>query len=134
MLEIFAHHLSECGNALALQHKSGESPAIARARDYIFDHSDDELSLSAVARIVNMSATYFRSKFKEMTGIRFVDYVARVRIEKARDSLLDPDRRVSEVAFEVGFLSLSQFNRTFRKIAGESPSGRRCEWRMIWAV
>jgi len=125
LLEIFAGHLSECGNALTLQRNSGETPAIARARDYIFDHSDDELSLTAVAQIVNMSATYFSSKFKEVTGIRFVDYVARVRIEKARNFLLNPNQRVSEVAFEVGFQSLSQFNRAFRKIAGESPSGYR---------
>ena len=125
LLEIFARHLSECGNALALQHKSGESPAIARAKDYISDHSDDELSLAAVAQIVNMSATYFSSKFKEMTGIRFVDYVSRVRIEKARNFLLDPQRRVSEVAFEVGFQSLSQFNRAFRSICGEPPSEYR---------
>ena len=127
LLEIFARHLSECGNALALQRKSGEPPAIAHARDYIFDHSDDELSLAALARIVNMSATYFSSKFKEVTGIRFVDYVARVRIEKARSFLLDPNRRVSEVAYEVGFLSLSQFNRAFRKICGESPTEYRAK-------
>jgi AraC-like DNA-binding protein len=125
LLEIFARHLAECGNALALQHKSGETPAIARAKVYISDHSDDELSLAVVAQLVNMSATYFSSKFKEMTGIRFVDYVARVRIEKARSLLLDPQRRVSEVAFEVGFQSLSQFNRTFRSICGESPTEYR---------
>lgn len=125
LLEIFARHLSECGNALSLQHQSGESPAIAQAKNHIFDHSDDELSLATVAQAVNMSATYFSSKFKEMTGIRFVDYVARVRIEKARNFLLDPHRRVSEVAFEVGFQSLSQFNRAFRKICGESPTEYR---------
>jgi AraC-like DNA-binding protein len=62
-----------------------------------------------------------------MTGINFVEFVARTRVEKARNLLLNPNRRVSEVAFEVGFQSLSQFNRAFRKIAGESPRKYRAK-------
>ncbi len=127
LLGIFALHLAECGNALVLHGTSGGTPAIERARSYIRDHSDDELSLAAVAQIVNMSATYFSEKFKEMTGINFVEYVARTRVEKARNLLLNPNRRVSEVAFEVGFQSLSQFNRAFKKVAGESPRGHRAK-------
>ncbi|MBC8128164.1 MAG: PocR ligand-binding domain-containing protein [Gloeobacteraceae cyanobacterium ES-bin-144] len=127
LLEIFAQHLAECGNALALQDTGGETPALARARSHIRDHSDDELSLAAVAHVANMSATYFSEKFKVMTGINFVDYVARTRVEKARHLLLNPKRRVSEVAYEVGFQSLSQFNRAFRRIAGESPRDYRAK-------
>ena len=127
LLAIFARHLAECGNALALNGTSGESPAVERARSFIRDHSDDELSLAAVAKSVNMSATYFSAQFKQMTGINFVEYVARTRIEKARHFLLDPTRRVSEVAFDVGFQSLSQFNRTFKNIVGESPSAYRAK-------
>ncbi len=127
LLAIFAQHLAECGNALALHGTSGEFPAVEKARSFIRDHSDDELSLAAVAKTVNMSATYFSGKFKEVTGINFVEYVARTRIEKARHFLLDPTRRVSEVAFDVGFQSLSQFNRTFKNIVGESPSAYRAK-------
>ena len=127
LLNTFAEHLASCSRVLMLQSQEKESPAITRARSYIRDHSDDELSLAAVAQIVNMSATYFSEKFKEMTGINFVDYVARTRVEKARNLLLNPSRRVSEVAFEVGFQSLSQFNRTFRKVVGESPRDYRAK-------
>ena len=127
LLGTFAEHLASCSRVLTLQSQEKESPAIARARSYIRDHSDDELSLAAVAQIVNMSATYFSEKFKEMTGINFVDYVARTRVEKARNLLLNPNRRVSEIAFEVGFQSLSQFNRTFKKVVGESPRDYRAK-------
>ena len=125
LLAIFASHLAECGNALVLQDTSSETPAISRAKNYIRDHSDDELSLAVVAHVVNMSATYFSERFKEMTGINFVDYVSRTRVKKARNLLLNSKRRVSEVAFEVGFQSLSQFNRAFKKIAGHSPRETR---------
>ena len=69
-----------------------------------------------------MSANYFSEKFKQATGLNFVEYVARTRVEKARNLLLNPNMRISEVAFEVGFQSLSQFNRVFRRVTGESPS------------
>ena len=127
LLNTFAEHLAACSSVLVLQAQQKDSPAISQARNYIRDHSDDELSLSAVAHVVNMSATYFSEKFKEMTGINFVEYVARTRIEKARNLLLNPNRRVCEVAFEVGFQSLSQFNRMFKKVVGEAPRDYRAK-------
>ena len=127
LLNTFAEHLAACSSVLVLQSQQKDSPAIAQARTYIRDHSDDELSLAAVAHVVNMSATYFSEKFKEMTGINFVEYVARTRVEKARNLLLNPNRRISEVAFEVGFQSLSQFNRTFKKVVGETPRDYRAK-------
>ena len=127
LLNTFAEHLAACSSALVLQSQQKDSPAITQARTYIRDHSDDSMSLAAVARVVNMSATYFSQKFKEMTGINFIEYVARTRVEKARNLLLNPNRRVSEVAFEVGFQSLSQFNRAFKKVAGVSPREYRAK-------
>ena len=59
------------------------------------------------------------------TGLTFTDYLARVRIEKAKMLLLDRNRRVSEVAYDVGFQSLTHFNRIFRKLAGKSPTSYR---------
>jgi AraC-like DNA-binding protein len=60
-----------------------------------------------------------------VTGVNFVDYVARMRIEKACDLLQDRHVRISEIAFAVGFQSLSQFNRVFKKLSGRSPSAYR---------
>jgi AraC-like DNA-binding protein len=125
LLHIFAKHLAASSNLLALQAKPAESAAMASARGYIEDHSDDEISLGAVARVVNMSANYFSAKFKEATGLNFVDYVARTRVEKARNLLQNPKVQVSQIAFEVGFQSLSQFNRAFKSVVGEPPR----QWR-----
>ncbi|HZJ13540.1 MAG TPA: helix-turn-helix domain-containing protein [Chthoniobacteraceae bacterium] len=125
LLTIFAEHLGECAEALALQSHPEEPAAITRARTFIADHSQDDLSLAAVASAVNMSACYFSEKFKEITGINFVTYVARTRIEKARHLLQNSKLRVSEIAFEVGFQSLSQFNRAFKQVTGKAPSKYR---------
>ena len=125
LLEIFARHLAECGNVLALQSRTAEPPRITRARTYIRDHSAEEMSLAIVAKIVNMSASYFSEKFKAATGINFVDYVGRTRIEKARILLENPKLRISEIAYDVGFQSLSQFNRAFRRVTGKAPKEYR---------
>jgi AraC-like DNA-binding protein/ligand-binding sensor protein len=125
LLTIFAQHLSALSNQLMVQSAASESPAIARARVYIAERHADELSLTGVAQSVNMSAFYFCKTFKKATGMTFTDYLARVRVEKVKNLLLNPHKRVSEAAYEVGFQSLSQFNRVFRRIAGEAPTTYR---------
>ena len=125
LLAIFAQHLAAVSNQLLVQGASAEAPAIARARRLIADRHTEELSLGQMARAVNMSAFYFCKSFKKATGMTFTDYLARVRVEKVRNLLLNPHKRVSEAAYEAGFQSLSQFNRVFRRIAGESPTAYR---------
>jgi AraC-like DNA-binding protein len=63
--------------------------------------------------------------FKKATGLNFTEYLSRVRIEKAKNLLLNPNLRISEIAFEVGFQSLTHFNRVFKKIVGQSPTDYR---------
>ncbi len=125
LLAIFARHLAACGNQLALQRTAPDGSAVSRARQIIDEGYRDELSLGDVARRVNVSAGYFSMLFKKATGLNFVDYVARLRVEKAKNLLQNPIPRISEVAYDVGFQSLSQFNRTFRRIVGASPRAWR---------
>ncbi len=104
-----------------------EPVEIWKARKFIRGHSDEELSLTKVARFVNISPNHFSEKFKEVTGVNFVDYIARTRTEKARERLQNSNLRISEIAFAVGFQSLSQFNRVFKKLTGKAPSAYRAK-------
>jgi AraC-like DNA-binding protein len=111
---------------IRLQNNDRAEPVeIWKARKFIEEHSNEELSLNRVARAVNISGNYLSEKFKEITGVNFVEYVARVRFEKACDLLENADRRISEIAFAIGFQSLSQFNRIFKKLSGKSPTAYR---------
>jgi len=125
LLSSFAQHLALLSNELMITEANAESPTIARARTFIAEHFEEDLSLGCVAGAVHVSATYFCKLFKTATGLRFTDYVARVRVEAVKRILLNPHKRVSEAAYEAGFQSLSQFNRVFRRVAGESPSDYR---------
>ena len=102
-----------------------EPVEIWKARKLIEEHSGEELSLSKVAKAVNSSANHLSEKFKQVTGVNFVAYIAGIRFERARDLLLHSNLRVSEIAFTVGFQSLSQFNRVFKKRSGKSPTEYR---------
>jgi AraC-like DNA-binding protein len=98
---------------------------IWKARKFIEGHSAEELSLSKVAKAASISRNHLSERFKQVTGINFVEYVARTRFEKACELLADGDLRISEIAFEVGFQSLSQFNRVFKRLSGKSPTAYR---------
>ena len=130
LLTIFGQHLSLVSNQIAVQQQSVEPARITRARAFIDTHHADGLSLGDVASAVNTSTFYFCKMFKKATGLNFTEYLSRIRIEKAKNLLLNPNLRVSEIAYEVGFQSLTHFNRVFRKLAGESPSRYRAKSRV----
>ena len=106
------------------RHKA-EPVEIWKTRKFIEEHSGEELSLSKVAKAVNIHPNYLSERFKQITGIKFVEYVARTRFERACALLNNGDLRISEIAFAAGFQSLSQFNRVFKKFSGKSPTQYR---------
>ena len=122
LLEIFGKHLSLVANQIALSDVEAESPLVRRARAYIAGHHEDPVSLEEVAKAMHVSTFYFCKMFKKATGLTFTDYLSRIRVEKAKTLLLNPHLRVSEIAYMVGFQSLTHFNRVFRSLTGESPS------------
>jgi AraC-like DNA-binding protein/ligand-binding sensor protein len=125
LLEIFGGHLSILSNQIAVENSASEPPAVTRAKQFIAQNQNGAICLASVAKAVNTSTFYFCKLFKRATGLTFTDYLARVRIEKAKALLLDRNRRVSEVGYDVGFQSLTHFNRVFRKIVRQSPSSYR---------
>jgi AraC-like DNA-binding protein/ligand-binding sensor protein len=127
LLEIFASHLSELSNQIAIQRENAEPPMISRAKKYIQENQAEEISLGQVAKAVNASTFYFCKMFKKSVGVNFTEYVCRLRIESAKNLLLNPNLRVSEIAYQVGFQSLTHFNRVFKKTVGEAPTEYRAK-------
>jgi len=125
MLEIFARHISELAARISVIPEMSEPDAIRRSREYIRKNSDDRISLDQVASVANMSASHFCRVFKKATDMNFSEYVARVRVEKAKKMLLESNYTMTHIAFDTGFNSVTDFNRTFKKITGETPTGYR---------
>jgi len=125
LLWIFAQHIAMVSNQILVQRENTELPAISRARQFIHENQTEDLSLGQVAKAVNTSIFYFCKMFHKSTGLNFTDYVSRIRVEKAKNLLLNRNLRVSEIAYEVGFQSLTHFNRVFKKIMGQPPTAYR---------
>jgi AraC-like DNA-binding protein/ligand-binding sensor protein len=125
LLRVFAEHLSIVANQVVFRSEHAEAPSMTKARDFIAANFAEDLKLAQVAQAVHMSSFYFCKQFKKATGLNFTNYLSRVRVEKAKQLLLDPHLRVSEIAFECGFQSLTHFNRIFRKLVGEAPTAYR---------
>ena len=125
LLGIFAEHLGMKGNEITVRSSHAESPVITRAKQFIEEHHTEDLDLGQVARAVHTSMFYYCKLFRKATGLNFTDYVSRLRTEKAKNLLLNPNLRISEIAYEVGFQSLTHFNRVFKKVVGQSPTEYR---------
>jgi AraC-like DNA-binding protein/ligand-binding sensor protein len=122
LLTFFAQQLSALINQIVLENQNSEPPLVRKAREYIQQHKMEPLSLATVAQASGASVFHFCKVFKKATGLKFTDYVARMRLEDAKTQLLNPNRRISEIAYDVGFQSLTQFNRMFKRIFGQSPT------------
>ncbi|MEP6922730.1 MAG: AraC family transcriptional regulator, partial [bacterium] len=122
LLSFFAEQLSALINRIMLEKQNAEPPLVQKAREYIEKHKLEPLSLADVAKAAGASVFHFCKVFHKATGLTFTDYVARVRLDDAKTQLVNPNRRISEVAYDVGFQSLTQFNRTFKRVFGQSPT------------
>jgi AraC-like DNA-binding protein len=89
------------------------------------NYKDQNLGLDNFAEALSLQKDYFRQKFKKEFNINFPDYLNQFRINKAKNLLVESDLSVMDIAIMVGFKSLENFARTFKKQTGQSPT----EWR-----
>jgi AraC-like DNA-binding protein len=103
-------------------HSVGAVPAkINRAAGFLREHHGQSISLADVAAEVGLSRERLSRLFHESLGINFSEYLTQVRLATAQEQLRRTDRSITEIAYDSGFQSLSQFNRSFAKLEGRSP-------------
>jgi AraC-like DNA-binding protein len=95
------------------------------AIDYIYERSDRPIALPDAARAASLSPSYFSRLFSRATGASFRGFLNGIRIERAEELMLDPRRRIADVALECGFESLRTFNRAYLALRGRPPGGER---------
>ncbi len=129
LIEVFAQFLAESASRQAIASSESEPPAVVSAKEFVQSHAEDAITLEQVIQHVHVSRFYFCKLFKRATGMTLTEYVARVRIEKAKQLLVDPSRRISEVVFAAGFGSIPRFNSLFKRHVGVPPSEYRANLR-----
>lgn len=94
---------------------------IRLVKTFIDDHLEQDLSLEAIANLVQLSPHYFASLFRQSVGQSPHQYVLQSRIERSKQLLKQPELSIAQVAQCVGFQNQSHFTTTFRRIVGCTP-------------
>ena len=101
-------------------------PSVTKACGYIRARAlVDDINLAGVARHCGVSEGHLSRIFHHATGLTFREYLSQIRIGRAKSLLIHSGKNVTEIAYESGFQSLSQFHRAFRKIHGTTPGEMR---------
>jgi AraC-like DNA-binding protein len=96
---------------------------------YIRENYFRPISLQNIAKVAMMSPFTFSRYFKKNCGAGFVEYLNRVRTNKACYLLRETEYQVQDIAMECGFASISNFNKQFRKTEGISPRDYRAQFK-----
>lgn len=106
----------------ALAMKNTNLARIDKALKRIHSSYKEALPVDSLASLVNMSPSSFHRSFQDVTSSSPIQYIKKIRLNKARDLLLDQSVRVGEAASYVGYESVAQFSREFKRYFGSSPS------------
>jgi AraC-like DNA-binding protein len=98
-----------------------EAALVARANEYIEGHHAENLSLELVADALGADSRHLSRLIKQASEMDFSDYLDSVRVERAKNLLLNPNYYFIEIVSELGFESLGEFNRAFTEVVGELP-------------
>ena len=112
------------GKALSLQH----CHVVSRAQEYIRQNfADPNITLNDVASHVGMSPAHFSTVFSQSAGCTFISWLTSLRIEKAKELLMKKDKKLSDIALEIGYNEPNYFSHVFRKTVGMTPKEFRSE-------
>jgi two-component system, response regulator YesN len=103
---------------------------VIKARKYVQTHLCEKISLTEVADHLHLNSSYFSRMYKKETGEGFVEYVTRVKMEKALEILDQSIKSVEQIADELGFESKSYFLKTFKRFYGLSPKSLKYKNRL----
>lgn len=110
--------LREKGNSL-------QSRQIDSAIKYINENYEKDISLNEISGVVYLNPAYFSTLFKKVTGQNFVDYLQKVRIDRAKNLLSTTHMPISDIAEQTGYKSAHYFSKVFLKAVGIKPTEYR---------
>lgn len=94
---------------------------VSHVKGYILQHYDEDVSLNKLAGFVHVNASYLSRVFKQNTGENLLEYIRRVRLDKAKELLEKPSLRIHEVSEMLGFQNPAYFSFYFKKNMGMTP-------------
>jgi two-component system, response regulator YesN len=105
--------------------KRKDKKLVEIVKEYIIKHYNEDITLNRIAEVVYVNSSYICDLFKTQTGENFVDYLTKIRIEKAKVLLRNVKIKTYEVGQMVGYEDATYFSKVFKKVVGVSPSEYR---------
>jgi AraC-like DNA-binding protein len=102
-------------------HKISETERMRLVHEYVLKHFKENINLSTVASLSNMTDAAFCRYFKSRTNKTFSDFVKEIRIGNACKMLQDENKSISQTCYESGYNTVSNFNNQFKSLKGISP-------------
>lgn len=95
------------------------------ALQFIKEHFNEDISLNDVAKVAYLNESYLSRKIKKMLGVGFVEYITKLRMEKAMEYLKNPNIKITEISHKIGYQDYRYFSHKFKEYTGYLPS----EWK-----
>lgn len=105
--------------------KRKDRKSVEIIKEYIQKHYNEDVNLNKIVEVTFLSSCYVSDLFKNKTGENIIDYLTRVRIEKAKTLLKDVKIKTYEVSQMVGYEDATYFSKVFKKVVGVSPTEYR---------
>ncbi|MEN2414893.1 AraC family transcriptional regulator [Flavobacterium mesophilum] len=105
--------------------EDNKSDRLAEVFKYVKSNYKEEISLDEISKIANLTPTSFCRMFKAKTKKPFVEYLNEIRVSNACKYLIETDLGISEIAYECGYKTASNFNKLFKKLIGTTPKEYR---------
>ena len=100
-------------------------PIVRESISYMLTNPSEHITLESLSERFGITKTYFSHLFRESTGTSFKQYLTSLRIECAKRMLAEKELSIIDIGFECGFLTPSQFSRSFKQNTGVTPSKYR---------
>lgn len=121
----FIEKVTQAGRNITTKRVEQTSGLICKAKVYIEENYQKDISLDDVSRSVDISPYYFSKLFKEETGENFIEYLTNLRIEKAKKLLVKSDMNIKNICLDTGYSDPNYFSRIFKKQVGVTPTEYR---------
>lgn len=100
----------------------GASLKVEKVIQFMHQNINSRVNLVELAEMVELSPTYLSRVFRETTGYSVIEYFNKIKIDKAKEFIIEGDKKVKEIAGALGFTDEFYFSRTFKRVEGVSPS------------
>ena len=123
--DILSDYIDNAIEKISASESAGEHMLITKMKRYINEHYGEYITLETISKQVYAHPVYLSKLFREETGMNFIDYLTEVRINNAKELLKNPDCKIYDISYMVGYESSKHFSKVFKNATGMTPKEYR---------